>query len=67
MRFMLAIIQGMRIAEVIVSRYRGWSQPVSWRPGIHALLVGPNNAGKTSLLTAVDLALNPYRDATGIA
>ena len=34
-----------------------------WRPGEHAVLVGPNNAGKTSLLTATDLVLNPYRDA----
>jgi putative ATP-dependent endonuclease of the OLD family len=57
------IVRNMRIAEVIVSHYRGWREPVSWRPTRQALLVGPNNAGKTSLLTATDLVLNPYRDA----
>jgi putative ATP-dependent endonuclease of the OLD family len=53
----------MRISEVTVSRYRGWSQPVKWRPGPRALLVGPNNGGKTSMLNAIDLVLNPFRDA----
>jgi putative ATP-dependent endonuclease of OLD family len=53
----------MRIAELSVSHYRGWRMSVSWRPGSQALLVGPNNAGKTTLLAAADLVLNPYRDA----
>jgi putative ATP-dependent endonuclease of the OLD family len=53
----------MRIAEVTREHYRGWRAPVSWRPGPRALVVGPNNAGKTALLTAIDLVLNPYRDA----
>lgn len=53
----------MRIAEVQVEHYRGWRERVCWKPGPHAVLVGPNNAGKTSLLSAVDLVLNPYRDA----
>lgn len=53
----------MRIAQVDVARYRGWQGPVSWQPGERAVLVGPNNGGKTSLLRAVDLVLNPYRDA----
>ncbi len=53
----------MRIAEVTIEHYRGWRGAVSWRPGPQALVVGPNNAGKTALLTAIDLVLNPYRDA----
>jgi putative ATP-dependent endonuclease of OLD family len=52
----------MRISEITVGHYRGWRAPVSWRPDTHALVVGPNNAGKTTLLTAADLVLNPYRD-----
>ena len=52
----------MRISEITVSHYRGWREPVSWRPDSHALLIGPNNAGKTTLLAAADLLLNPYRD-----
>ncbi len=53
----------MRIAQVDVEHYRGWLGPVSWLPGERAVLVGPNNGGKTSLLRACDLMLNPYRDA----
>jgi putative ATP-dependent endonuclease of OLD family len=53
----------MRIAQVDVEHYRGWQGPVSWRPGERAVLVGPNNGGKTSLVFAVDLVLDPYRDA----
>ncbi len=53
----------MRISEAAVNHYRGWSKPVKWRPGPRALLVGPNNGGKTSLLGAIDLVLNPFRDA----
>jgi putative ATP-dependent endonuclease of OLD family len=52
----------VRICEVAVKNYRGWREPVSWLPDAHALLVGPNNTGKTTLLTAVDIVLNPYRD-----
>jgi Protein of unknown function (DUF2813) len=53
----------MRIAQVEVAHYRGWQGPVSWQPGKRAVLVGPNNGGKTALLRAVDLVLNPFRDA----
>ncbi len=53
----------MRIAEVEVAGYRGWQGPVSWKPGERAVLVGPNNGGKTSLLRACDLVLDPFRDA----
>ena len=35
---------------------------MSWHPDTYALVVGPNNVGKTTLLTAADLVLNPYRD-----
>lgn len=52
----------MRICEMTVKNYRGWRELVSWWPGSHALIVGPNNTGKTTLLTAADLVLNPYRD-----
>jgi len=45
-----------------VKNYRGWREAVTWRPDSRALIVGPNNAGKTTLLTAADLVLNPYRD-----
>lgn len=53
----------MRIAQVDVEHYRAWQGPISWQPGERAVLVGPNNGGKTSLLRACDLVLNPYRDA----
>ena len=52
----------MRISELTVGHYRGWRAPVSWHPDTYALVVGPNNVGKTTLLTAADLVLNPYRD-----
>jgi energy-coupling factor transporter ATP-binding protein EcfA2 len=53
----------VRVAEVQVEHYRGWRERVCWKPGQHAVLVGPNNAGKTTLLSAVELVLSPYRDA----
>jgi energy-coupling factor transporter ATP-binding protein EcfA2 len=53
----------MRIVEVQVEHYRGWREEVRWKPGEQAVLVGPNNAGKTTLLSAVDLVLNPHRNA----
>jgi putative ATP-dependent endonuclease of OLD family len=53
----------LRIAEAQVKHYRGWRERVCWRPGIHAVVVGPNNAGKTTLLAALNLVLDPYRDA----
>jgi putative ATP-dependent endonuclease of OLD family len=56
-------MRAMRILQADITHYRGWQGPVSWQPGQHAVLVGPNNAGKTSLLRALDLVLNPYRDA----
>lgn len=60
----------VRLKEVAISRYRGWEGPTNWRPAIHDVLLGPNNGGKSSLLRAVDLALNPhrnpYRDLLGV-
>lgn len=53
----------MRLNEVGVEHFRGWKDPVTWRPGETAVLVGPNSGGKTSLLRAVDIVLDPYRDA----
>ena len=53
----------MQIAEVTVEHFRGWERPVTWRPGETAVLVGPNSGGKTSLLQAGDIVLNPHRDA----
>lgn len=53
----------MRLGEVTVEHFRGWNSPVTWRPGETAMLVGPNSGGKTSLLRAIDIVLNPYRDA----
>lgn len=53
----------MRIAQVDIANFRGWKGPLSWKPAEHAVLVGPNNSGKTSLLRAIDVVLNPYRDA----
>lgn len=53
----------MRVSEVDITHYRAWEGPVTWKPEAHAVLVGPNSGGKTSLLRAVDLVLDPYRDA----
>jgi AAA domain, putative AbiEii toxin, Type IV TA system len=53
----------MRLAEVTVEHFRGWKHPVTWRPTETAVLVGPNSGGKTSLLGAVHIVLDPYRDA----
>lgn len=54
---------GMRIVEVQIEHFRGFDERVCWQPGRQAVLLGPNNAGKTTLLRAVDLVLNAHRDA----
>lgn len=53
----------MQICQVTVTRYRGWQGPTLWRPGARAVLIGPNNGGKSSLLRAIDLVLDPHRNA----
>jgi putative ATP-dependent endonuclease of the OLD family len=53
----------MRIKQVTIENFRGWHGPVTWLPGDHDVLVGPNNSGKSSLLRAVDISLNPHRNA----
>lgn len=53
----------MRIAEVTVTHFRGWASPITWRPGTTAALVGPNSSGKTALMSAANIVLDPYRDA----
>jgi putative ATP-dependent endonuclease of the OLD family len=53
----------VRIVEVTVAHFRGWEASVTWRPAETAVLVGPNSGGKTSLLSAVNVVLDPYRDA----
>ncbi|HEV7771372.1 MAG TPA: AAA family ATPase, partial [Solirubrobacterales bacterium] len=53
----------MRIKEVIINRYRGWQGPTKWLPGHRDVLLGPNNGGKSSLLRAMDIVLNPHRNA----
>jgi putative ATP-dependent endonuclease of OLD family len=53
----------VRIKQVAIENFRGWRGPVTWLPGEHDVLVGPNNGGKSSLLRAVDIALNPHRNA----
>ena len=56
----------MRIKQVTIANFRGWQGPIKWLPGEHDVLVAPNNSGKSALLRAVDIALNPhwnpYRD-----
>ena len=53
----------MRLCEVTVEHFRGRQESVTWRPDETAVLVGPNSGGKTSLLRAADIVLDPYRDA----
>jgi|GEM_PF-6700550 len=47
----------MYIKEITVQNYKGFSsaQTVGWRPGFN-ILVGKNNAGKSSLIDAAELA-----------
>ncbi len=53
----------MRIKKLTVKHYRGWKGSTTWSPWEHDVLVGPNNGGKSSLLRAVDIVLNPHRNA----
>ena len=50
----------MEIEQLGVSRYRSLGE-VSLRPGRVMVLVGPNNAGKTNLVDAIDFVAEAYR------
>lgn len=50
----------MKIVEVRVANFRGVAQGVVHFDG-HSVLVGDNNAGKSTLLEAIDLVLGPER------
>ncbi len=50
----------MKIEEIIINHYKSIKDPMHLRdfPGFH-ILVGPNNAGKTNVLDAINLFFNP--------
>jgi len=52
----------MKIRQITIAGYRGWPGPMMWMPGALSVLVGPNNGGKSSLLRAIDLVLDPHRN-----
>lgn len=50
----------MRVARVQIANFRGVSSATILLPN-HAVLIGDNNTGKTTILEALDLALGPDR------
>jgi predicted ATP-dependent endonuclease of OLD family len=48
----------MQIRQLAISRFRGIQYTVV-HPGQRAVLLGPNNAAKSTILEALDLALHP--------
>jgi len=50
----------VRIKRVVVSNFRGIKR-LDFAPGDRNLIIGRNGSGKTSLLVALDYALNPNR------
>jgi putative ATP-dependent endonuclease of OLD family len=48
----------MRLRRVIIERFRGIKH-LSFCPGTRTLILGPNNAGKSTVLEALDLLLHP--------
>ena len=50
----------MRIARLKIANFRGISSATLVFPN-HAVLIGDNNSGKTTILEAIDLALGPDR------
>lgn len=50
----------MRISRLTISNFRGIKSATLY-PTNHVVLIGDNNAGKTSILEAIDLTLGPDR------
>jgi putative ATP-dependent endonuclease of OLD family len=50
----------VRIAEISIKNFRGISEGKLTLPG-HAVLIGDNNSGKSSVIEAIDLTLGPDR------
>lgn len=50
----------MRISRITIENFRGISRGVALFPR-HAVLVGDNNSGKSTVLEAIDLVLGPER------
>jgi putative ATP-dependent endonuclease of the OLD family len=50
----------VRIAQISIRNFRGISEGELILPG-HAVLIGDNNSGKSSVIEAIDLALGPDR------
>lgn len=48
----------MKIRRIVIRRFRGLEE-FELCPGATTLLIGPNNAGKSTVLEAVDLLLHP--------
>src|SRR3989304_6565088 len=49
----------MYIKNIIISNFRSLnSAKISLQPGLN-ILIGPNNVGKSTILSAIDLVLNP--------
>jgi putative ATP-dependent endonuclease of the OLD family len=50
----------VRVAQVRIKNFRGIAEGKLTLPG-HAVLIGDNNSGKSSVIEAIDLALGPDR------
>jgi putative ATP-dependent endonuclease of OLD family len=48
----------MKIRRIVLRRFRGL-QAFELCPGATTVLIGPNNAGKSTVLEALDLLLHP--------
>jgi energy-coupling factor transporter ATP-binding protein EcfA2 len=49
----------MYIKNIKISRFRAFrSAEISLQPGLN-ILIGPNNVGKSTILSAIDFVLNP--------
>jgi putative ATP-dependent endonuclease of OLD family len=50
----------LRVSRITIANFRGVSSATILLPN-HAVLIGDNNTGKTTILEALDLALGPDR------